>query len=143
MFYTHLSVLMPIIYYKYTVVNNMASYADAAKQHTIFRDCRDQLSGVKPIQLWSSRDLFLSTKVDESSSSRSSLLSRYIPHRPRTRCRPIILLTLICCPTALQIIKALEDHNCDIVKFCRERLRIDNYLTNCQTGDLLIKKMYM
>jgi hypothetical protein len=30
-------------------VNNMASYADAAKQHTIFRDCNDQLSGVKPI----------------------------------------------------------------------------------------------
>jgi hypothetical protein len=29
-------------------VNNMASYADAAK-HTIFRDCSDQLSGVKPI----------------------------------------------------------------------------------------------
>ena len=42
-----------------------------------------------------------------------------------------------------QIIKALEDHNCDILKFFRERLRIDNYLTNCQTGDLLIKKMYM
>ena len=31
-------------------VNNMASYADAAnEQHTIFRDCSDQLSGVKPI----------------------------------------------------------------------------------------------
>ena len=30
-------------------VNNMACYADAAKQHTIFRDCSDQLSGVKPI----------------------------------------------------------------------------------------------
>ena len=30
-------------------VNNMASYADAAKPHTIFRDCSDQLSGVKPI----------------------------------------------------------------------------------------------
>jgi hypothetical protein len=29
-------------------VNNMASYADAAKQHTIFRDCSDQLSGEKP-----------------------------------------------------------------------------------------------
>ena len=27
----------------------MASYADAAKQHTIFRDCSDHLSGVKPI----------------------------------------------------------------------------------------------
>jgi hypothetical protein len=27
-------------------VNNMAPYADAAKQHTIFRDCSDQLSGV-------------------------------------------------------------------------------------------------
>jgi hypothetical protein len=26
-----------------------------------------------------------------------------------------------------QIIKALEDHNCDIVKFFRECLRIDNY----------------
>jgi hypothetical protein len=34
-----------------------------------------------------------------------------------------------------QIIKALEDHNCDIIKFFRERLRINNYLTNCQTGD--------
>ena len=34
-----------------------------------------------------------------------------------------------------QIIKALENHNCDIVKFFRECLRIDNYLTNCQTGD--------
>ena len=30
-------------------VNNMASYADAAKRHIIFRDCSDQLSGVKPI----------------------------------------------------------------------------------------------
>ena len=30
-------------------VNNMASYADAAKRHTIFRDCSDQLSGIKPI----------------------------------------------------------------------------------------------
>ena len=29
--------------------NNVAYYADAAKQHTIFRDCSDQLSGVKPI----------------------------------------------------------------------------------------------
>jgi len=28
-------------------VNNMASYADAAKQHTIFR-ASDHLSGVKP-----------------------------------------------------------------------------------------------
>ena len=37
-----------------------------------------------------------------------------------------------------QIIKALEDHNWDIVKFFRERLRIDNYLTNCQTGDWII-----
>jgi hypothetical protein len=25
------------------------TFADAAKQHTIFRDCSDQLSGVKPI----------------------------------------------------------------------------------------------
>ena len=32
-------------------VNNITSYADAAKQHTIFRDCSDQLSGVKPIFL--------------------------------------------------------------------------------------------
>ena len=30
-------------------VNNMASYAYAAKQHTTFRDCSDQLSGIKPI----------------------------------------------------------------------------------------------
>jgi hypothetical protein len=30
-------------------VNNMVSYADAAKRHTIFRDFSDQLSGVKPI----------------------------------------------------------------------------------------------
>jgi hypothetical protein len=37
-----------------------------------------------------------------------------------------------------QIINGLEDHNCEIVKFFRERLRIDNYLTNCQTGDRII-----
>ena len=30
-------------------VNNMASYSDAAKKHTIFRDCSDHVSGVKPI----------------------------------------------------------------------------------------------
>jgi hypothetical protein len=30
-----------------------------------------------------------------------------------------------------QIIKALEDHNCEIVKFFRERLRIDNYTHLC------------
>ena len=34
-----------------------------------------------------------------------------------------------------QIIKALEDHDCEILNFFRERLRIDNYLTNCQSGD--------
>ena len=32
-------------------VNNMASYADAAKQHTIFRDCSDQLRGVDLLYL--------------------------------------------------------------------------------------------
>ena len=37
-----------------------------------------------------------------------------------------------------QIIKALEEHNCEIINFFRERLRIHNYLTNCQTGDRII-----
>jgi len=37
-----------------------------------------------------------------------------------------------------QIIKALEDHDCEILNFFRERLRIDNYLTNCQSGDRII-----
>ena len=37
-----------------------------------------------------------------------------------------------------KIIKALEDHDCEILNFFRERLRIDNYLTNCQSGDRII-----
>jgi hypothetical protein len=41
----------------------MASYADAAKQHTIFRDCSDQLSGVKPIFILES-DVLSKPKAD-------------------------------------------------------------------------------
>ena len=37
-----------------------------------------------------------------------------------------------------QIIKALEEHNCELINFLRERLRIDNYITNCQTCDRII-----
>ena len=44
-------------------VNNMASNADAAKQHTIFRDCSDQLSGVKPIFILES-DVLVKPKAD-------------------------------------------------------------------------------
>ena len=46
-------------------VNNMASYADAAKQHTISRDCSDQLSGVKPIFILES-DVLGKPKADSS-----------------------------------------------------------------------------
>ena len=44
-------------------VNNMASYVDAAKQHTIFRDCSDQLCGVKPIFILES-DVLCKPKAD-------------------------------------------------------------------------------
>ena len=36
------------------------------------------------------------------------------------------------------IIKALEEHTCEIINLCREHLRHYNYLTNCQTGDQVI-----
>ena len=44
-------------------INNMASYADAAKRHTIFRDCSHQLSGVKPIYILES-DILGKPKAD-------------------------------------------------------------------------------
>lgn len=37
-----------------------------------------------------------------------------------------------------QIIKALEEHTCEIINLCMERLRNYSYLTNCQTGDQVI-----
>jgi hypothetical protein len=39
-------------------VNNMASYSDAAKQHTIFQDCSDQLSDITNIDMLSHSSVY-------------------------------------------------------------------------------------
>ena len=166
-------------------VNNMASYADAAKQHTIFRDCSDQLSGVKPIFILESDVLgkpkadsgpdngytneylvptevyravvqhinvssmiglqrvhglwhiYLDNQEDHELLLSSTLVLRnktvnFYTRNPRyaykekTDTTKVRVKDIPLSADDGQIIKALEDHNCEIINFFRECLRIDN-----------------
>ena len=166
-------------------VNNMASYANAAKRHTIFRDCSDQLSGVKPIFILESDVLgkpkadsgpdngytneylvptevyravvqhinvssmiglqrvhglwhiYLDNQEDHELLLSSTLVLRnktvnFYTRNPRyaykekTDTTKVRVKDIPLSADDGQIIKALEDHNCEIINFFRECLRIDN-----------------